>query len=277
MYQRTLNSCLRFEIQDHQTRKICRKLSFQSEDESRTSSELSSTDGGRSDEFTTTTTTSSCSSSPSVTKSKKLFSQILKIKKWGSNDFSPDIKNRSFERKKPGLFRRFSMSSVGHSTREIRGSDSNSPETPLIRSRVRRVSFNDSLNSVVYIREIENNDQTIVNTITTSSSLASTNIQEKKTKMASEEPKVSFSGDLNIQHQDFHCSSSNNKKKIETEIELNKEKEINVSSTECLISPGERKFCQQEGLNRSFIAAFSVIIFLFIYFCVLFQFYYLWK
>lgn len=115
VYQRRLNSCLRFEIQDHQSRKIYRKLSFQSEDESRTSSELSSTEGGCTDEFTNSTTIS-YSSSPSVTKSKKLFSQIFNIKKWGSNDFSPDIKNRSFGRKKPGLFRRFSMSSVALST-----------------------------------------------------------------------------------------------------------------------------------------------------------------
>lgn len=132
-----------------------------------------STEGGGTDEFTNSTTTS-YSSSPSVTKSKKLFSQIFNIKKWGSNDFSPDIKNRSFGRKKPGLFRRFSMSSVALSTnsdqrnKEIRENpDSNSQFSldALIRGRVRRrVSFNDSLNSVAYIREIENNDWSDIKT-----------------------------------------------------------------------------------------------------------------
>lgn len=306
VYQRRLNSCLRFEVQDHyspQPRKTCRKLCFQSEDDSKTTSldpgsELSSTD---SDEIANTTIDSCCSStssSPSV-KSKKNFSTIFNIKRWGggrsSNDSSPDVKTRSFGRK-PGLLRRFSMSSVPSSStsgqRNKGGrnpiSSSSSPETPLIlRNRVRRVSFNDSLNSVlaytsddyspISVQEMENNHQNTAENyrdwsgIKTSSSLASTTntIHEKKTEMMASEPKVS--GDLNI-NRDSH--SINNE--IKTEIQLNKDI---IVSTECLspgkpnVSPGARKFREQAVVNL--IVAFSVIVFLF--FNCLFQYSSLWK
>lgn len=164
VYQRWLNTCLRFELGDHCSpspkklkRNVCRRSDLRSDS---LSSGISSAE---SDEISNSTTTSS-SSGENTKNKKKGFLQ--NIKRWGrSKDGSTDNASESWSfPSKAGKIRRFSTSSIPSSTLGSRnrgerglliplqkkGVDSNSPETPAVR-RVRRVSFNDAITSVRYI------------------------------------------------------------------------------------------------------------------------------
>lgn len=165
VYQRWLNTCLRFELENHcspspKTIKpnVCRRSDLQSD------TLFNGISSAESDEISNSTTTSSSSSENTKSRKKGL---LQNIKRWGrSKDGSSAnaSESRSFL-SKTGKIRRFSTSSIPSSILGLRNRgerglliplqnkeavDSNSPETPSVR-RVRRVSFNDSITSVRYI------------------------------------------------------------------------------------------------------------------------------
>ncbi|KAL3529286.1 hypothetical protein ACH5RR_008608 [Cinchona calisaya] len=168
VYQRWLNTCLRFELEDYRSPSpkktkpnVCRKLDF-----SRSDSYSSGISSVESEEVTNTTTTSSSGSENTNNKKKGLL-QI--VKKWGrsKDNSSANASDRRSFPSKAGKIRRFSTSSMPSSISGLRNrgdsgilfplqekeaADSKSPEMPATR-RVRRVSFNDSINSVRYIND----------------------------------------------------------------------------------------------------------------------------
>lgn len=290
VYQRWLNSCLRFEFQDYcspQPRRIqveiSKKLSFQSEDESKLSSldpgsEISSAE---SDEITNTTINSS-SSSPSV-KSKKS-SLSFNINRWrrSSKNGNANVENNSL-RRKPGLFRRFSMSSVPSSTsgqrNQVVKNDIQGSASPIIRAaqRVRRVSFNDALNSVAYtydhiprsVQRAQNDDQIVPEIINdwsdmeTSTSLDPT-WQKESFDMAllrAEFTKPKASADLNQEDSDSN--------KINNQVELKNE----IVAAECPnsgmsnVAPPKTSNFSKHMMNL--IVAFIFIFFLFLVYITL--------
>ncbi|KAK9287815.1 hypothetical protein L1049_016257 [Liquidambar formosana] len=175
VYQRWLNACLKFEIQDYQTpirkpskhnlsktlgQSSCEKPEQLMLDHS-LDTNSSHTSSAESDETDSNTFDSSSSRQKSI---RKKYSLIHKIKSWGiskDDSISPGRSSTGNSLSKTGLVRRFSMSMVPSSTsmtrnkydsaisstsfRDKEAQDSlESPKTPTF-PRNRRVSFSDSV------------------------------------------------------------------------------------------------------------------------------------
>ncbi|XP_030455455.1 protein CHUP1, chloroplastic-like [Syzygium oleosum] len=171
VYQKWLNSCLRFEIQDYRTPprtpKSTSRATSDSADSSPTSTESREIDD------TSSTLESTAGSQSSISKSERS-SLITKIKRWNKSkrdiivvDPSPEMSPGKSFWGKTGLIRGFSMSMVTEGLSKSRTSsywnysidasrkkskkDLAESPSPEIRSCLRRVSFNDS----VSVRNLE--------------------------------------------------------------------------------------------------------------------------
>lgn len=290
VYQRLLNTCLRFELEDYHSPSpkkinpnVSRKLDFRSNSNSSGISSIES------DEVTNTTRSSS--SSENTKKKKKGLLQNIKI--WGrsKNISSANTSESGFIPSKAGKIRRFSTSSIPPDISSLRNReesellfpwqkkeavDSNSPELPMIR-RVRRVSFNDSINSVRYIyddspesdKNISENDRKKAENSNDSSDMkTSPGTGPLLERNNAEMPSPTF----NVQRREKVSTGLGNQDKIETQVVSRKE----TVQVECLSSamPNAASGASKFGDVVNAIAAFIIVFFLVL---VYFRFFFTFK
>ncbi|XP_050377924.1 protein CHUP1, chloroplastic-like [Argentina anserina] len=139
VYQRWLNTCLRLEIQSHNSRKISDR-SYESVSPQTSTTSLSD------DVFDTTTVEldSSCSSSQRSSTTDKKSGFMHSIKRWGTRRSKDAWSSGGNSFSKKGLVRRFSTSMVPEKASILKNKGENA-----VKSRGRRVSFSDSVGSTV--------------------------------------------------------------------------------------------------------------------------------